>query len=496
MVEHAEGLEPSYNVGISPNREYTTATPFPGTSNWPAKGSRGDKVGQKLSAAAAASSAHDFFKNAVLPKAHAAAHAAQHAAKSKESEQLHQKASVAAQPYVREADRAKQRASKTAQELKRDLGKAITAEKLAGVARQQAVRVGEAEAQVDKAQHKLSEEKKVFLSNMAQVKTEMPKAHKQEHKSATARQQKAQTQAHLDADTEKDMKENKALAAPSDLDGFFGSVNANSHDGTNAYREPHAPAVEPNEAGPLAKIVTGKKKKAAVQPVLHAEKTVEHKAKKHEQHAQKKKAVAQQVLHAKPKRSNNKRSKATAAAHHKALREAQHAPKGIVIQDKDLCAIRCAERERQRETERQRDRETETERKGGREGGREAQLTLRRNALPEDARAQLYADLCVHMCEPILRSPCLPMSNAHRVCVRLCACVTCCMLYRCILVHPTLTAASSSAPLPIMPVLVQWRSRCAACGVCTHCARMRTPSSRRRSPASRLFNIAASRGRR
>jgi hypothetical protein len=48
--------------------------------------------------------------------------------------------------------------------------------------------------------------------------------------------------------------------------------------------------------------------------------------------------VAQQALHAKPQRSM-----AAAAAHHKALREAQHARKGIIFHNRDLCAIRLVE---------------------------------------------------------------------------------------------------------------------------------------------------------
>lgn len=45
--------------------------------------------------------------------------------------------------------------------------------------------------------------------------------------------------------------------------------------------------------------------------------------------------IAQQALHAKPQRSI-----AATAAHHKALREAQHARKGIIFHNRDLCAIR------------------------------------------------------------------------------------------------------------------------------------------------------------
>lgn len=64
MVQHAENLEPSYNMGISPNREYTATTPYPGTTNWPAKGKRNMRMGQKLHANR---SPHAFFKKSVKP---------------------------------------------------------------------------------------------------------------------------------------------------------------------------------------------------------------------------------------------------------------------------------------------------------------------------------------------------------------------------------------------------------------------------------------------
>jgi hypothetical protein len=274
MVEHAENLEPSYNVGISPNREYHTTSPFPGTESWPAKGSRGAKVGQKLHSA---TSVHDFFRNAVLPGAHAAAqHAAMpHAAavhttpkaqaaaqralgldaQSKKMVKMDGKATVAALPYVQEADAAEHRATERAAVLKRDLHKALSAEHLAAVARQQAVKVGEAAAQADTANHKLSEMKKAFRSNMAKVESVVPPTPQKKAEAAAAshkaskdsavRQQKAQAQAQLDGDVEKDKEENKALSKPSDLSAFLSTVNANSYDRTDGYHEPHAPAVEP-----------------------------------------------------------------------------------------------------------------------------------------------------------------------------------------------------------------------------------------------------------
>jgi hypothetical protein len=48
--------------------------------------------------------------------------------------------------------------------------------------------------------------------------------------------------------------------------------------------------------------------------------------------------VAQQALHAKPQRSM-----AAASAHHKALRKAQQAGKGIIFHNRDLCAIRLVD---------------------------------------------------------------------------------------------------------------------------------------------------------
>ena len=75
------GLEPSYNVGPSPMREFTTAMPFPGTKNWPVKssmdsifgaaGHRAGPQGQQLAA-----SAHDFFQTAVAPTIQAKARVA------------------------------------------------------------------------------------------------------------------------------------------------------------------------------------------------------------------------------------------------------------------------------------------------------------------------------------------------------------------------------------------------------------------------------------
>jgi hypothetical protein len=269
MVEHAENLEPSYNVGISPNREYHTTSPFPGTESWPAKGWRVDKAGQKLHSAA---SVHDFFRTAVLPGAHAAAQhaaaqhttskvhaAAQHAlgldAQSKKLVKMDGKAVVAALPYVQEADAAEHRATERAATLKRDLHKALSAEHLAAVARQQAVKVGEAAAQADTANHKLSEMKKAFRSNMAKVESVVPPTPQKKAEAAAAprkaskdnavRQQKATAEAQLDGDVEKDKEENKALSKPSDLSAFLSTVNSNSYDRTDRYREPHAPAVEP-----------------------------------------------------------------------------------------------------------------------------------------------------------------------------------------------------------------------------------------------------------
>ena len=272
MVEHAENLEPSYNVGISPNREYHTTSPFPGTESWPARGSRDDKVGQKLHSA---TSVHDFFRNAVLPGAHAAtqhvaavhtthkAHAAAQRAvgldaQSKKLVKMDGKATVAALPYVQEADAAEHRATERAAALKRDLHKALSAEHLAAVARQQAVKVGEAAAQADTANRKLSEMKEAFRSKIAKVESVVPSTPQKKAEAAAAaphkaskhsavRQQKAkaQAQAQLDGDVEKDKEENKALSKPSDLSAFLSTVNANSYDRTDGYHEPHAPAVEP-----------------------------------------------------------------------------------------------------------------------------------------------------------------------------------------------------------------------------------------------------------
>ena len=115
----------------------------------------------------------------------------------------------------------------------------------------------------------------------------------------------------------------------------------------------------PDEAGPLSEIVT-KKKADAAQPVLHANSGAGKMASGHVQkpgdkvnkaeiktgkngnqaagEVETKTVVAQQALHAKPQRSM-----AAAAAHHKALREAQHARKGIIFHNRDLCAIRLVE---------------------------------------------------------------------------------------------------------------------------------------------------------
>jgi hypothetical protein len=116
----------------------------------------------------------------------------------------------------------------------------------------------------------------------------------------------------------------------------------------------------PDEAGPLSEIVTNKKKADAAQPVLRANSgagtvasgqvpkpgkkvnKAEIKTGKNGKQAagevETKTVVAQQALHAKPQRSM-----AAAAAHHKALREVQHARKGIIFHNRDLCAIRLVE---------------------------------------------------------------------------------------------------------------------------------------------------------
>lgn len=99
LVSH-EGLEASYNIGPSPNREFTSATPFPGTTNWAPKGSRAVKL----------ASAHDFFKTSVKPlmlpnNRHAIATA------KFEAKEPTGMAKLAAQPYIIEADAAKARAA-------------------------------------------------------------------------------------------------------------------------------------------------------------------------------------------------------------------------------------------------------------------------------------------------------------------------------------------------------------------------------------------------
>jgi hypothetical protein len=192
------------------------------------------------------------------PKAHAASQRALGLdTQSKKLVKMDGKATVAALPYVQEADAAEHRATERAAALKRDLHQTLSAEHLASVARQQAVKVGEAAAQADTANHKLSEIKKAFRSNMAKVESVVPPTPQKQaeaaavphtaSKDSAVRQQKAQAQAQaqLDGDVEKDKEENKALSKPSDLSAFLSTVNTNSYDRTDGYHEPHAPAVEP-----------------------------------------------------------------------------------------------------------------------------------------------------------------------------------------------------------------------------------------------------------
>jgi len=283
LVSH-EGLEASYNIGPSPNREFTSATPFPGTTNWAAKGSRAVKL----------ASAHDFFKTSVKPlmlpnNRHAIATA------KFEAKEPTGMAKLAAQPYIIEADAAKARAAEAESALARDVVRARKAEWIATKARKQALKVGLAAAKVAAAKEAFAKTKHVFSEKMAEATLQMP------HTKATRQKTKEiMDQAKLDSDTKKDLSENQAKATSKDLGGFFSSVNSNSNDRTNGYQQPHMPAVEPNEAGPMSDIVSGKKS-------------------------------AQQQLRAKPHRS-----RAAAAAHHKAL-QAHH--KGIAFSRNELCAV-------------------------------------------------------------------------------------------------------------------------------------------------------------
>jgi len=320
LVSH-KGLEASYNLGPSPNREYTSATPFPGTASWPAKGTRADKLGQKLHTA----SAHEFFKKSVKPLMQPAvkrAAAPQRAAAAHLHTQLHvaqtathvtegkkhsaMVANLAAEPYIIEADAAKARAAEAESALARDVVRAHKAEEIAGRAHKQALKVGLAAAKVAAAKRVLSAAKNVFSENLAEARSEMPHKKMVRKQVLTRKVTRQQTkavvdQAKLDSDMQKDSIENHAKATANDVNAFFSSVNSNSNDRTNLFVPPHLAAVEPDLAGPMSDIVSGKK------------------------------SAPQQVLRARPLRS-----RATAAAHHAALRQGH---KGIHFSRTELCAV-------------------------------------------------------------------------------------------------------------------------------------------------------------
>ena len=316
LVDHT-GLEPSYNVGPSPMREFTTAMPFPGTKNWPVKSSmdsifgaaghhRAGAQGQQLAA-----SAHDFFQTAVAPTIQAKARVAASTptavggktAKGTQmpgSAKLAHAAAAEALPYEIKADAAKARAARAEARLAADVVQARRAQDLATVARQKAEKIGEAAVVVQVAQDKFKAAKKDFSAVLDKVSQHMP--HKRVAGKSTTKQKGpdankgakgeairqpaaggSKRQAKVDADVKKDAAENKALATASDVHGLLASVKRN--EGTRMDRrsdEKHLAAIVPDASGHVLH-VSGKprdaaKRAASVKQALHSKRSSFHAA--------------------------------------------------------------------------------------------------------------------------------------------------------------------------------------------------------------------------
>ena len=340
LVDHT-GLEPSYNIGPSPMREYTTAMPFPGTKNWPVKsgmdsifgavGHRTGPHGQQLAA-----SAHEFFQTAVAPTIQAKARVAASTptavggktvkgAQMPGSAKLAHAAAAEALPYEIKADAAKARAARAEARLAADVVQARRAQDLATVARQKAEKIGEAAVVVQVAQDKFKAAKKDFSAVLDKVSQHMPlkrvagKTSTKQRlpggnkgaKGKAIRQPAAggsKRQAKLDADVNKDAAENKALATASDVHGLLASVNRNAGAQTDRRSdEKHFSAIAPDASGHVLH-VSGKTRDAA-----------------------KRAASVKQALH-------SKRPSFHAAVAQRALRHgAQH--RGLAFSKNSLCAV-------------------------------------------------------------------------------------------------------------------------------------------------------------
>eukprot|EP00960_Hanusia_phi_P064032 765669-Hanusia_phi.AAC.1 len=224
MVQ-SDGLEESYNIGISPGREYHNPAPLPGTASWPARGQRTVGVEQKL---LGSRRTHSFFRRNVQPLLHAKARRGGEASGAEPPKKVLQ----AATGFLKQAAAEEARAKEAEKAFEQQAAMARRAENLALKAKTFAEKVGEAKLKEEEAQEKLKAAEGKFRKQLkasediipASVSSSSlvggPKAAKSAPAVSTQRHQ-----GKLEEEAKKDRMENKKLASTSDVQDVFAAIN-------------------------------------------------------------------------------------------------------------------------------------------------------------------------------------------------------------------------------------------------------------------------------
>ncbi|EKX31132.1 hypothetical protein GUITHDRAFT_122659, partial [Guillardia theta CCMP2712] len=229
----SDGLEDSYNIGISPEREYNNPAPLPGTASWPARSPRSGGVEQKLMGGRRS---HDFFRKNVQPLLQGAKRGGGGGVERSK------KVMQAATGLLKQAAAEEARAKEAESAFEQQAAMARRAEALALKAKTFAEKVGEAKLKEEEAQERLQAAEGKFKKQLKESEDIIPetqgnfssssssslstplalgsKAAKSSDASPSQRRR-----GKLDEEAKKDRMENKQLAAAGDVQDVFAAIN-------------------------------------------------------------------------------------------------------------------------------------------------------------------------------------------------------------------------------------------------------------------------------